>query len=591
MSSHFHLRYLSLTSRLKAFYIANMADSEHFNRLVSNLTIEERQNLFQKLSGQTSLSDEPLFFDDEELVSAEDIETEYSLLPWYYRLWYLILSLFKARSPVKIFEDSKVSVLGNKIEDKTPGLYDFNSGMLLPVFYRQMEKLKEAAHFFYSALDAGVNRDRGAFFAFLGSLEMPDIHKRLQEETEPSFYGDKKAEASVTELRQMAVKAMDDALTMVSEDNRAVMYINARYLVCLKELSSFLYDRLLMAFSFSSAVGGETCSVGVVRELLVTLNNILLSLRVVPSIALLESLFVFKLQEKAGEPGFDINREIRLLLSKAEEALSVIRDFNKQVPITWILRCFTRNMSISPLEISGGEDWFVVYREYWRRRIDLLFADYQKDRRQRELMESFRYFFKGKSLKILENAQNESNSDGMPIKGAFALSFLYTFYSAVFMPEINWILRPILIDGEFQRGENRLEFTEGYNNLIKLEDEIKKFDHEISPLGDYGGRYMQARKDMSSLPVKRRKIQIVTEEAQGDAEKILEQAQEASNIMVNILGGILGRDSRGKYFTLNNLTKLAGKDGRFITGIGEVILQFQRVLKLLEDIETMESGR
>jgi hypothetical protein len=207
------------------------------------------------------------------------------------------------------------------------------------------------------------------------------------------------------------------------------------------------------------------------------------------------------------------------------------------------------------------------------------------------MIKSFSSFLKGKSLKTLENTQTEMNPDGMPIRGAFGLSFLNTSYSAVFMPDINWVLRPILIDGDFKKKENRTEFAEGYNNLIKLEDEIKKLEQDISHSGDYGKRYAQARQDMSSLPIKRRKIQIVIQEAEEEAGRILEQIKNASQIMVNILNGILGRDGKGKYFPLTNLTKVIGRDTQFITGINDVIQKFQLVTKLLEDIEIMESGR
>jgi hypothetical protein len=306
---------------------------------------------------------------------------------------------------------------------------------------------------------------------------------------------------------------------------------------------------------------------------------------------LLESLFIFLLQEQAGEPGFDINKEIRVLLAKADEALSVIRDFNKQVPLTAILRCATRNMGLAPKEISGGEDWFMVYREYWKRRIETLFADYIGERRRQELLNSFRYFLKGTNLKILGNTFSDANPEGLSIKGVFSLSFLLTFYSVVFMADINKILRPILIDGDFYKKENRTEFTESYNDLIKLEDDIKKFEHSISRSGDFGKRYAQARQDMSSLPVKRRKIQLVIEEASDEVQKILERARTASRSMINILSGILEKDTRGKYDTLANLSKLSGKGVNFVTGVGETIQQFQKVLQLLDDIDAMEAGR
>ena len=580
-----------IDQRLMSLYSLYMAEKGIFDRLVSGLSLEERQKLLEKLKGQANLSTEPLFIEDDNGAPAEDIETEYTKLPWYYRLWYFILSFFRAKPPIKIFEDHQVSALGIKTDEKSPGLFDYQKGLLLPAFCRQMEKLKEAARFFYTALDISVNRDRGAFFAFLGSLEMADVHKRLQTDTDPAVIIEKNPDIPEMDLRQVAFKAMDDALIMVTEDYREIMYFDARSLNCLKELSTFLFDRVIMAFGTNTAMNGKTCSVNVVRELLVSLNNILNSLKTVPPIALLESLFVFILQERAGELGFDLNREIRLLLAKAEESMEVIREFNKRVPLTWILRCSTRNMAYAAREISGGEDWFVVFRDYWKRRIESQFADYMKKRRHQELLNSFRYFLKGRSLKILENTQSDLNPEGLPLKGSFALSFLYTFYSAVFMPDINKILRSILIDGEFQKKENRIEYTESYNNLIKLEDEIKKLEREIASSGDYGKRYAQARQDMSSLPVKRRKIQIVVEEASEEAETILEQIRDASRNMVSILNGILGRDSRSKYDTLANISKMAARDNHFLSDLDETIQKFQKVITIMDDIEAMESGR
>jgi len=306
---------------------------------------------------------------------------------------------------------------------------------------------------------------------------------------------------------------------------------------------------------------------------------------------LMESLFVFILQDRAGEPGFDINRETQSLLTKTEASLTLIKDFNKQVPLTWIIRCSARNMSISPKEISGGEDWFVFYRDYWRRRVELIFADYMRDRRRLELLDYFATFLKGANLEMLENTASDTNPEGLPIKGVFALSFLKAFYKVVFVPDINRVLKPVLIDGEFLRKENRAEFAEAFNTLIKLDDDIKKFVMEISPVGDYGKRHAQARKEMSSLPIKRRKIQIVLEEASEDAEKILYQARDASTSMVNVLNGILGKNNYGKYEPLSNHAKIAGKGSQFNADLVETVQRFQTVVKILNDMEAMESGR
>ena len=140
-----------------------MAIDQSFDKLVSELTLNERQNLLEKMKSQSTLSKGPLYFEDDKLTPAYDINDEFSNLPWYYRLWYYILSFFKSKSPVKIFEENRVSILGNMVDKRNQGLYDYQKAMLLPGFHRQVQRLKEAAQFFYSALDSSVNRDKGAF--------------------------------------------------------------------------------------------------------------------------------------------------------------------------------------------------------------------------------------------------------------------------------------------------------------------------------------------------------------------------------------------------------------------------------------------
>jgi hypothetical protein len=567
-----------------------MAEDKTLNRLVSELTLEERQNLLEKLKAQSNLSGDLLYEVKEESVPVKSDE-QYVKLPWYYRLFYFILSFFESKSPIKVYEDSQVGKLGREIDARSPGLYDHQRAYLLPEFFRLITDLKEGARFFFTALDASFNRDKGSFFAFLGSLEMGEVHRRLQTETDPNVIAEKFPKASAAELRQTAFRVMEDAFAGITEAQRNIMYHNTRSLYCLKELSTFLFDRIIMAFGFESAASGQVCSINVVRELLYSLNNILFSLRAPPPLTLLESLFIFLLQEKAGEPDFDISRDMRSLLTRAENSLVTIRTFNAQVPLTLLLRCANRDMGLSPQEISGGEDWFLVYREYWKRHIEMLFADYMRFRRQRELVNSFRYFFKGANLKVLDNVVSDTNPDGLPIPEAMSLSFLLTFYTAVYMSDINKILRPILIDGEFYKRENRTEFTESYNELIKLEDEIKKFEMDISPAGDYGKRYIQARQDMSSLPIKRRKIQLVLQDASGKAQKIIEHVRTAIRVMINVLNGILKKDGEGKYDGLGNMSHLAGRSPAFVNGISDSVQQFQKTLQLLDDIDAMESGR
>ena len=231
-----------------------MSDTGVFGRLASTLSMDDRRNLLEKLNAQSG--GVQVLYDEADGGEAEagDSAKKYGALPWFYRLFYWLVGLFRGKTPLQVFQDRQVSQLGRLIAAQSPGIYDYEQGLLLPAFYQAATGLKESARFFYDALDMSVNRDRGAFYAFLASLEMEDIHRMLLEETDPQKIAEQHDGVAESALRQLGFQAMDGCIAAIGDDRRAVMYYNARTLNCLKELASFLFDRLLVSFSTQNAL-------------------------------------------------------------------------------------------------------------------------------------------------------------------------------------------------------------------------------------------------------------------------------------------------------------------------------------------------
>lgn len=575
-----------------------MTENENFTHLVSEMTLEERNQLLERLSVQSNISKDPLYEDKEEIPPME-IEDQFSQLPWYEHVWFFILSLFKTISRVKLFEENRVTKLGRHIQTIAPGVFDYKRNMFLPLFYQSLVDMRDGARFFYSVLDGSVNRDKGALYAFLGSLEMNEIHQRLQFQTNPHLISQRQPEAKEADLRKTAFHEMNEAFAEITQEQRNIMYQHARSLDCLKELASFRYERVLLSFTFDPVMQGYFSPAHVMLESLENLNNILFSFKEPLSITLIESLFVFNLQEHFDEENGTVDIEMRDLLSKAENALVAIRTFNREIPLTLILRCAGRNMALNPHQITGGEDWFVIYHDYWRERIEQQLTEYRGMRRQQELLESLKTFFNGKSLKSMDHIYSEANQDGLPIRGTFSLSFLLTFYSIVFINNINNGLRNILIDGKFARRENRTVFTEHYNNLIKLEDDIQLLDTQLSLSGDYGKRYALAMSE-TSLQARRRKIQVALDDASDEAEEIINRTKTSIEGLITMLTAIITKDDHGDYTTLINmahfmvkdnttdLSTLTAKGMAFLNTMHNVIQKFEKTLQILEDIAVLE---
>lgn len=554
-----------------------------FERLASRLSMEERQALLAKLSSYAVLSKEVLFH-EEEVPPKVDVERQYKEAPWYTKLFLAILSFFKGKPPVKLYEDRLIASLSSMIESRAPGLFDHRRNILLSGFWDEIQSLKEAARFFYEALDISLNKDKGAFFSFLASLELDFVHRRLLTETDPEAIAEGNPNLTETDIKNTANRTLDSIFQTINEDERRIMYRNARSLHCLKELSSFLYDRLLSAFAKDAQTKGLSAPTYLVLDQLYALNNVLYSLQDPPSTALLETLFIFLLQERNVESPVDLQEELKTLLSRAEESLGRIRQFNKRIPLTAIIRCASRNLSYMPQTITGGEDWFAVYRDYWKKQVDERYTHFIHEKHRRELVEELREFFKGNSIKNLQYATDGINKEGIPVRGTFSLAFLLTFYSVLFVEEINKVLKPILIDGEFYKKENRAEFTEAYNELLKLGDTIRSFDQKLSPTGDLGKRYDMARQEITALSIKRRKIQTVEMEASEEAAEIIDRAGKAIKSLVAVLGGIIKGEAGGRYDSLVNLGSLAGRNGSYLTVLKHVQEKLERALRLLTDI-------
>jgi hypothetical protein len=318
------------------------------------------------------------------------------------------------------------------------------------------------------------------------------------------------------------------------------------------------------------------------------LQNVLFSLKHAPSMTLLESLFIFSLQERPGSAPADI-RVLQTRLSMAENALIAIRDFNREVPLTLILRCITGNMGMVPRDIGGGEDWFVAYREYWKRQVDEQLTKYKWTCQYNELVDSMYQYFSRNNLKTPHYVASKYNPTGFPVQDVLALSFLMTFYSDHFVPDIFQVLRTILIEGEFDRPESQTLFTEVYNNLIQFDDVIRQFELRLSPEGEYGKHFFSSRSE--SDPLQRRRVQRIIEEASQDARGIVDSTKQSIAEMIKVLEGFVRKAADGNYDVLVTRFPLSAKSSPFVNGIGRSLQQFQRALQFLDAVDMLDSGK
>jgi len=365
---------------------------------------------------------------------------------------------------------------------------------------------------------------------------------------------------------------------------REAMYDHARSLNCLRNLSCFLFDRFMLAFE--AAPGGRVCRIGSsVREMLCNLDNIIFSLRDPPALPLFESLFVDELETRVGEPGFNMEREMALLLSRAEKALSTIRRFSRRIPLTRIIRVATRNMGYSPARTGGAEDWFQVYRGYWRQQASATVAEHFTERKRQEIIAAVAEAF-GAKPRPLANAASKTNPGGFRLPEAFALSVLRAFHSGRF-GGIEAAVEPVLDRGEFTRLEDSGALNTAMADVASAADRIRRLDEKIAPDGEHGRRHALVRQETDAPVAKRRKILFVQNEASEEARSIIAFCSDGMGRLAAMLDAVAGKS--GAQPCLANFAQLAGKNpAAFGESLVKAAGDLRLAMQLLHEICTME---
>jgi len=229
------------------------------------------------------------------------------------------------------------------------------------------------------------------------------------------------------------------------------------------------------------------------------------------------------------------------------------------VPLVDLLRLVSGDPDHQPRELPGGEDWLAIYKAFWRERIEVSLEDWRLEHRNKELVEEIASFVGQPGAVPFAHISSEGSEDSPPIRHEVVLSFLDAFYRGPFVRELNRPMKIVLVDGEFYRKDNRVEYTDAYDALLRIPELLSAFDASLGPEGELGAAWRSAKAEMGSTAVKRRRMQTVSRSAEEEAERIVKRVGSGLRTMTLILQGFLKGEAGGRYDSLANLAYMDGK--------------------------------
>lgn len=559
-----------------------------FERLVLTLESSQRQDMLRQLAEITELEEEDAIVSRKPAApeTVENLTPDIKLLEesFFVRLWFTIAAFFNSSSPSLLYSDHLVTSLGKKLDTKYNLYIDTRHGFYTDEFYQEILKLKKTQIFFLTLL-SGYENNKGGFSIILASLMMKKTYEAILKTTDP--FSIPVEQDIKKDIRLSFIREMDSVFLLISEDERFQMYQAIQAIEWIRHFCTLPLERILMRFSIVQG-GKPICMIDTIGDELKEIVNVLSSAKKIP-VLLLEGLFLFNIQDKINDDKFDFEKECSVFVSTASDHLSGIRQFKSNLILADFVRYAIRDVTWKPSPVEGGEDWFVLFKNAVKKRFDDKWASWNCLHRKAMLEKNICLYLGKPEMPLLQYHPWNGMWIPLTLQREFSICFLKGFSAGIYTREIMKPLKILLIDGDFYRRENLVEYTDAFSSLENLQQQIDIFENRLSSKGDIGEGFSLISKDMAATIKGKARLENLMFTTSSDAEQIISRAKTAFRSIDVILGGILGVVRGGQYETLVNMAAIQGKQNeRYRKELENVRRLIRSASELLSDAEVIE---
>ncbi len=531
-----------------------------FDKLVEELSRDERRKLLSQLEDVVVLSTEPLQsapVPEEE--GAADSQIAFQLLGSFVRFLYMLKGLFTGKTGIEAYEETLLSRVKKEIAHRAPRLADFRHGVFLERMKTELESLKASADFFFPNLLPPSERVRSEFIAFLARRRAEPLMKQLEDETDPRTVVAESRPATEGDVKTEMERRFTEILGRLPEEDRTAIYLDCQALDHLKAFCETDFESLLSRFTLDRARGEYACSFGEASKRLLALADVLKSLRLPPSKIALETLFLYARRTETKDEA-ELEEFLKGEFDAAGKALARIREFNRAVPIDLLARILADDCNYRPTVLSGGEDWFVLFKKYWSVRLGALFREYVQTLRTTAVVEKAFSLLGIRRFEAIKNYHPDFYDPKLTVAHWRSLSFILAFSKSMFTPKFLRSLKILFLNGEFYKAENRVAFADVFNYLSTLGEKLLYFERRLGPNGEIGRALAEAKNERVPRERQLKKLEQILQRADAEALVIVERTIESLKLLNKILNGILFSEAGGAFDTLSNLGYVGGKE-------------------------------
>lgn len=529
-----------------------------FERLVISLESEERHDLLRQLADLSEIQQEEIRATQESHISEDSYgapqERHFQEQPFYVRLWFTLVSFFMSSSPTIVWSNHLVTALGQELGRHFSSYIAVKQHSYINETFVALSNLQKVQSFFQRLLNA-YEGDKGGLYVVVASLMMKESNEKLAKLANP--FGESWKNEQKKDLRMARLREIDAAFQSLPDDGRTRMYLAAQAIEWMRRFCSLPIERMMIRFGATQNIA-RSCLIESLTDEMRQVTNVLAGAKRIP-LLLLEGMYLFSVQDEIGNAKFDLENECKAFVKEATSQLVTIKQFKAAVPVADFVRFSLRDVSWRPEPVEGGEDWFMLYKNAWKRQFEEKWIDWNRLYRRSMLEARMRAYLDVPDLPELLYHPWESVWMPLTLRRELTFRFLRGLFPEFYTTYLMRPLKILLIEGDFYRRENLAEYTDAFSVLEHQAQVNEEFEARLSTRGDFGEGFAFVQKEKMATVKGKARLENLMIGVESELGVIIGRVQSAIRSVDMILGGVLGVVRGAPYETLVNMASIQGK--------------------------------
>ena len=570
-----------------------MDKKDVFEQLADNLDETERKAMLDEIKDDLRKYNQVDNKESEKLEKKEKefklLENEYNNSSLIFKIQMFIIKIITGKSVYILMKEKMLKNLGKTVEHDFPGFIDIKESRIKEPFCNELNLLKSSLTDIHEICKVIETAGKAEFYQFIAASEMSEFEKTIEKNTDPDFILKSGLLTEKTQIRNEIFRQFHEIIETVDNQEKEKVYEIIRGFFILRQLVTYNFDNFQKKVEYEPN-GNKYSSFGNCRKFIREIYELIYNIQLSPAPFAKVLKFMAEFYYEKGDISGKVSKDdfVSKMLKKLKNDFASIESFNKNTPLVNLIKYLYKDLHYEASEISGGEEWFNIYKNYLKEKIDKKYDLFLADKKRNEIIMKMRYYIDTIPDENTLNFQVDLRERIYKFEYANLFFYLKELKNTFFQKKIDRIVSRILLDGVFYKDANKKELYEAYNFINKLDKDFKEFIDSIDNDNEAVKSIRKYSFEETSKKLQKKKTErFVSEIKTGLVEKYT-LYYNAFVTVGNVLYGIVNGSVGGTYDTLSNVADVCEEKTFMSLGsISTATSNLKEILKMFQDLSDL----